>query len=261
MMGEEVVCAEVTHRGLAGDRAYALVDKASNRAAVVRTWGARLLTYQARFVTEPQEVSPAPEVRVHCPDGSTLTTSQPDFDERLSMAFGRAICLMSAAPSGLLIEFPAGTLGGKLRNATEVPLAGAAPQGTFFDYACVHLIATSTLDHLQRMNPQGRFDVRRFRPNVVVQTEDEPFIENSWTGQTFAMGDQVEVRVTIPCPRCVNTTLPQVGFPHDGTILRTIAQHNMRDLGDFGKLPCAGVYADVVRVGTIGRGDTVRRID
>ena len=52
---------------------------------------------------------------------------------------------MATAPAGLLIEFPAGTLGGALSNATEVPVAGSAPPGAFFDYSCVHLIATSTL--------------------------------------------------------------------------------------------------------------------
>ena len=85
---------------------------------------------------------------------------------------------MATAPAGLLIEFPAGTLGGALSNATEVPVAGGAPPGAFFDYGCVHLIATSTLDHLQKAYPEGRFDVRRFRPNIVIRSQREPFIEN-----------------------------------------------------------------------------------
>jgi hypothetical protein len=55
--------------------------------------------------------------------------------------------------------------------------------------------------------------------------------------------------------------LPQFDLPHDPGILRTIAEHNLRDLGDFGKLPCAGVYADVVKTGTIRRGDTVHYLD
>jgi uncharacterized protein len=53
MMGEEMAIGEVTARGLAGDRAYALVEQASNRAAPTRTWAARLLQYRAQFLTDP----------------------------------------------------------------------------------------------------------------------------------------------------------------------------------------------------------------
>ena len=49
------------------------------------------------------------------------------------------------------------------------------------------------------------------------------------------------MRLTILSPRCVKTILPLFDLPHDPGILRTIAQHNIQDLGDFGTLPCAGV--------------------
>jgi len=227
----------------------------------VRTWAAALLSYRSQFVTEPVPGARAPDVRITAPGGLTLTTTDPDIHTRLSAAFGRNLAPMATAPAGLLLELPAGTLGGALSTITDVPLGGAAPPGAFFDYACVHLVATSTLDHLQRVYPQGRFDVRRFRPNVVIRSHGEPFVENSWVGRTLAIGDDLVLRVTIPCPRCVNMILPQVDLPHDPGILRTIAQHNMRDVGDFGTLPCAGVYADVVKPGAIRRGDPVHYLD
>lgn len=260
MAGEELAISAVTERGLLGDRAYALVDKASNRAATVRTWAAALLNYRAQFVSEPEPGAPAPPVRITLPDGATVISDQPDADERLSAAFGRSLAMTASAPAGLLVEFPAGTLGGVHEKTTEVPLAGGAPPGTFFDYGSVHLVASSTLDHLQAAYPQGQFDVRRFRPNFVVEVAGEPFIENSWAGRTLALGDGVVLRASIPCPRCVNTTLPQGDLPHDPGILRTIAKGNRVDLGDFGKLPCAGVYAEVVKPGVVRRGDTIRWI-
>lgn len=64
-----------------------------------------------------------------------------------------------------------------------------------------------------------------------------------------------------PCPRCVHIILPQGDLPHDPGILRTVAQLNMREIGEFGTLPCAGVYADVVKPGTISRGDAVQWLD
>ncbi len=261
MAGQQIRAVAVTERGLLGDRLYALVDKASNRTAVVRKWAEALLSYYPQFVTEPEPGAAAPALRIAMPGGLTLTSDEPDAEARLSAAFDRKLTLMATAPAGLLIEVPAGTFGGALSDTTELPLSGAAPAGAFFDYACVHLIATSTLDHLQQSYPQGLFDVRRFRPNIVVRSQGAPFIENSWVGRTLAIGDEVVLRVIIPCPRCISVTLAQDDLPRDPRILRTVAEHNMCDLGDFGTLPCAGVYAEVVKPGTIRSGDTVRCLD
>jgi hypothetical protein len=152
-------------------------------------------------------------------------------------------------------------LGGALSEVTEFPLAGGAPAGAFFDYGCLNLIASSTLSHLQKTYPQGRFDIRRFRPNMVINSDAAPFIENSWVGRTIAIGNDVVLRVSIPCPRCISVTLAQDDLPRDPSILRAIAEQNMCDLGDFGTLPCAGVYAEVLKAGHIQSGDALRFVD
>jgi hypothetical protein len=168
---------------------------------------------------------------------------------------------MSSAPGGLLLEFAAGTLGGKYAATTEAPIAEAAPPGTLFDYACVHIVTTSALQHLQAAYPEGQFAIQRFRPNLVVDCAGEPgLVENSWIGRTLAVGAELVLRVSIPCPRCVMTTLPRVDLPLDPGILRTAAQLNTRNLGDLGELPCVGVYADIVQPGRIHRGDRVQVI-
>lgn len=261
MAGQELDVVRVTERGLLGDRVYALVDPESNRAAAVRTWGADLLGYRPQFDQEPELNDPAPTMRVTLPGGYSLSTADSDRDARLSAAFGRNLTLMATAPAGLLFEVPKGTLAGAMSELTDVPIGGGAPPGAFFDYGCVHLMATSTVDFLQGAYPEGRFDLRRFRPNIVVRSHGDPFVENSWLGRTLAIGDGVLLRITIPCPRCSTVTLPQDDLPRDPRILRTIAEHNTQDLGDFGRLPCLGVYADVVRPGAIRRGDVVRYVD
>jgi uncharacterized protein YcbX len=78
-----------------------------------------------------------------------------------------------------------------------MPLAGGTPARTFFDYETVHLVASSTLEHLQSAYPQGRFDVRRFRPNLVIGLDGEPFIAN-WKGRSVTVGDQVGLHVSFP---------------------------------------------------------------
>jgi uncharacterized protein YcbX len=125
------------------------------------------------------------------------------------------------------------------------------PVGTFFDSAVVHLLTTATLDRLRELYPQGRFEARRFRPNIVVQpiSGEKNFLENAWIGHTLSIGDDVRLRITDPCPRCVMTTLPQGDLPKDPGILRTVAQHAQT---------IVGVYAAVLRGGAIRRGDPVR---
>jgi uncharacterized protein YcbX len=124
-------------------------------------------------------------------------------------------------------------------------------RGTFFDLATVHLLTTATLDRLRELYPRGRFEARRFRPNVVVACApgQEGFVEQGWVGRTLELGDEVRLRVTGPCPRCVMTTLSQVDLPKDPGILRAAVQHSQGHVG---------VYASVLRGGTLRRGDPVR---
>jgi uncharacterized protein len=105
------------------------------------------------------------------------------------------------------------------------------------------------IDRLRELYQQGRFEARRFRPNIVVSTgsEDAGFVENEWIGR-IVIGDAVRLAITEPCPRCVMITLPQGDLPKDSGILRTAAQHNGVNVG---------VYASVINGGTIRRGDTV----
>jgi uncharacterized protein YcbX len=127
----------------------------------------------------------------------------------------------------------------------------AMPEGTFFDLAVIHILTTATIDRLRELYPQGRFEVRRFRPNIVVEPSsgEEGFVEDDWVGKTLVIGDEVRIDITEPCPRCVMTTLPQGDLPKDPGILRTAAQHNQVNVG---------VYGAVQRGGTIRRGDPAK---
>lgn len=115
----------------------------------------------------------------------------------------------------------------------------------------MHLLTTATIDQLRELYPQGRFEVRRFRPNIVIEASSgaKGFVENEWIGHTLAIGDEVRLSITGPCGRCVMTTLPQGDLPKDPGILRTAAQQNKTYVG---------VYAAVVQGGCIRRGDQIR---
>lgn len=134
--------------------------------------------------------------------------------------------------------------------------------GKFSDYAAVHVLTTATLDRLRALYPRGRFDVRRFRPNIVVESPfgQEGFVENAWVGHTLAIGTDVRLRITDPMPRCVITTLAQGDLLRDLGILNTVADHNLVGIPVLGGAarPSVGVSAFVLQGGTIRRGDSVR---
>jgi uncharacterized protein YcbX len=122
------------------------------------------------------------------------------------------------------------------------------PKGTFYDLAIIHLLTTSTLNELSRLYPEGRFEARRFRPNIIINTEEKGFVESGWIGKTVLIGNEVKLKITDHCPRCVMTTLNQGDLPKDNKILRTAAQHNEAHVG---------VYAEVIQSGTIKCDDEV----
>jgi uncharacterized protein YcbX len=253
MMGEELNTCEVTERGLLGDRRFAVVDALTGKVAGAkhpRKWG-NFFDYRAVYVEPPTHGSELPEVRMTLPDGTVVTSEQPDLAQVLSRALGREVVFAKADGDGASAkqaeEYWPDMEGLDYRDTvTEWEL----PVGTFFDLAVVHLLTTATVDRLRELYPQGRFEVRRFRPNIVVATgpDQAGFVEEGWIGRTVAIGDEVRLRITGPCPRCVMTTLPQGDLPKDPAILRTAAQHNHANVG---------VYADVIADGTTRRGDRV----
>jgi uncharacterized protein YcbX len=127
----------------------------------------------------------------------------------------------------------------------------AMPANTFFDLGVVHVLTTATLNRLRELYPAGRFEVRRFRPNIVIAPADSArrFIETTWVGRTLLVGDAIRLAITRPCGRCVMTTLAQADLPKDPGILRTAVQHNQGHVG---------VYAQVAHGGLVRRGDAVR---
>jgi uncharacterized protein YcbX len=251
MMGVELNATEVTEHGLLGDRAYALVDSSDGKVATAknpRKWP-RLFDFRATYIEPASSALNVPPVPIGLPDGTSVTSDQADLNETLSKALNREVALCAAQRQPVTAEeYWPDIEGLDHRDAvTDFSL----PEGTFFDCATVHLLTTATLDRLRELYPQGRFDVRRFRPNIVVQlaSAEKGFVENAWVGHTIAIGSSVHLNITGPCGRCVMTTLAQGDLSSDPGILRTAAQHNQVNVG---------VYAAVVRSGTVHRGDPVR---
>ena len=270
MLGEQVSAAEVSSRGLAGDRAFALRDAETGKVVSAkrpRLWG-RMFEMRAAFRVDPSAQETLPPVTITLPDDSEVSSGDPDVDRTLSDVLGRKVSLITSTDDVAMLEEvwipekqsePYGPVVGAEGDdrLIEIPASIGAPPGTLFDYSAVHLVTTGTLAMLVDAYPEGRFDARRFRPNVVVDVLEKAFVENEWIGNTLAVGDDVRLEVLVPTPRCVMTTLPQGDLPKDPGILRTAARTNARDFGPFAGQPCVGVYAEVVSGGTVRSGDPV----
>jgi len=252
MMGEELNAVEVTDAGLLGDRRFAVIEAATGKVAGAknpRKWG-NFFDLRATYVEPPQTESKLPAVRVTLPDGTAVTSDEPDLSQILSRALGREVAFAEAPgreSSNTAEEYWPDLDGLEHRDTvTEWELPG----GTFFDLATVHVLTTATIDRLRALYPEGRFEARRFRPNIVVSTgsDQQGFVENGWIDREIAIGAEVRLRITGACPRCVMTTLAQGDLPKDTGILRTAAQHNEANVG---------VYAEVIAGGAIHRGDPV----
>jgi hypothetical protein len=124
-----------------------------------------------------------------------------------------------------------------------------SPPGTYFDAFPIHLVTTSTLGALSRLNPDSDWDPRRFRPNLLVETAEgvEGLVEAGWGGRGLRVGG-LGLKCEMPTPRCSLTIQAQRGLPKDPLVLRTIVKKAGQNLG---------LYASVETYGRVGVGDEV----
>lgn len=268
LLGEELESVVFGQGGVVGDRQYAIVDDETGKVASVkrpRRWG-RLFELTGSTLDDGRAV-------VSFPDGEAVTVGDPKLDVRLAEFFGRPVSVADTTPPDARFDEvwvrdlkggaePYFGMESRVEEGEEMIDGGGfmSENGNFFNYGDVHLVTSGSVRELGRHAPQSRFDAHRFRPNLVVDTDDDGFVETAWQGRTLLIGP-VELRVTITVPRCVMTTLPQGDLPGDREVLRTIAETNSIDVLETGTpYPCVGVYADVAAEGEIRRGDPVRLV-
>jgi MOSC domain-containing protein len=222
-LGERLQEAPLGAAGVVGDRGYALRDVGSGHVLSAKKFS-MLLHANAELTDDG--------VLLSLPDGSSMSVDDPSAAAAVSSWLGREIEIVRA-PGGT----ERATVEGDTRTFRSRP-------GGFFDSSAVHVVTMSTLAALARLHPAGRFDPRRFRPNVVLETPQDGFVEEGWVGSTLKLGD-VELEITKTCARCVMTTHAQSDLPVDRDILRTVNAHNDEIVGVYGIVRRDGV----VRVG------------
>lgn len=265
----------LTPRGIPGDRAWALKDEERGGIKGGKRFP-QLLAMQARFVSEPTAETVSPEVIITLPDGVSVSTSDSDINTVLSDQLGTAMSIWPLLPEDQLDHYkrPAMEPGTDVeayfrevfaRTEDEpLPDLSVFPEelfiyesspGTYFDAFPILLMSQASLDYFQAaMGEQGsisQFDIRRFRPNILVQTPDSGFPENSWVGRRGRLGSAV-VKVETVCPRCIMTTHGFDDLPKDPKIMRHLVKENEGNLG---------VYLSIEQPGSVSVGDTIDWLD
>lgn len=268
MAGERLAQSAVATRGLHADRMWAVRDVELDAFTTARRWPV-LLQCSARFVQDPAGRSAEPgdvlEVIVTFPDGNELFSSDPAIHDRLSELVGKSARLESlpalsekqryrtpqatkadirrqfAIPEGEPLPdfsmFPVRKLAQLARYAT--------PVGAMYDAYPILLMTRASLRAMAEHSPGSQFDVRRFRPNVLIDRDGADLAEFSWCGGQLR-APNVTFDAEIPALRCSIPTRQQGDLPADPEVLKTINAH-----ADH----CLGVYADVAAAGVLSEGD------
>jgi hypothetical protein len=267
MIGGRVESIEIDDLGIVGDRTWAVRDL--ERGGIR---GGKKIGSLMRLVAHDVDDG---HVEMTLADGSTVRTSDPDVDDRVSASLGHRVRLERLRPADDLDHYRRGApdtddmmveLRGMFGREADEPLPDLSvfppavaefesPPGTYYDAFPLLLMTEAALTALARALPESNADIRRFRPSIVIDTGDDGsdastpgHPEFDWTGRRAMIGSAT-IEFVVPCPRCVMVTREiSAEIPGDRGVLR----HIVRDLGQH-----VGVYATIVTPGIVHVGDTM----
>jgi uncharacterized protein len=281
MAGERLDHSAVAVNGLWGDRGWAVRDETTGEIHNAKRYPV-LMQCSAVYRSAPGEDT-IPHVEITLPDGATVPSDSPDLSRRLSELMRRPPATETryyrrrepgAALAGRLAQSRLGRRllqwvlvrgkaaqdlresfgresGEPLPDFADVPgsiFEFQTPPGTYFDLYPIHVLTSSTLQRLAALNPAAIWDIRRFRPNVLIETAPTSgALESEWAGRVVRIG-AFTIKGEMPTIRCAMTMHAQGDLPRDASVLRTI----VRESGQ-----CAGLYASVAAPGRVAISDPV----
>ncbi len=215
--GQGLEVAEVDARGLVLDRTWAVRTDDGGIGSGKTSHRFRRLDGLLRWRSGATAAAPA-GVWLEDPDGQRWVAGDPAADTALSTAFGRPLAL---------------------RAETDV---------AYHDDSGVHLVTTSSLERAGSL-AGGTLDARRLRPNLVLATPHDGFVEDRWEGAELEVGPEVVLRLGGGMPRCVMVDQAHREAVEGPGVLRTLGREHDTVLG---------LKAEVVRPGTLRAGDEAR---
>jgi uncharacterized protein YcbX len=238
LQGEPLSAATVEHDGLAGDRQWGIRDERTGRILTARR-RPELLMAVARL----QDGVPA----VTLPGGTEAVGPGAQTDALLSDWLGTPATLVTA-----LREVPGrAEFFEDATDDTSRAIEWTMPEGRYVDAAALLVLTTASLRTGESLHPDGDWQPRRFRPNILVEATnrgaEHRWVEDGWVGQALQVGEAV-LGPSEGCVRCTMVTRPQPGLGPDREIFRTLARHHGARFG---------AWCEVSRPGAVAVGDPV----
>ena len=243
LQGLSVGHLELLDRGVVGDRVRAIVETA----------GGHLMSAKRTSVLLDAS---ADDTSITLPDGTVVAWDDDTIDARLSDWLGKDVRLSEAQPGDQLSYEMTFDPPDDDAEYVEIP----APVGTFVDLAPLHIVSRATLDGAAGLRPDLNWDARRFRPNLVLDTEGGAFVENDWVGRSLRFASGATIRTSQPTVRCAMPLRAQpehagnVALGRQPELFRAMSELNTEYPNHL------GAYVDVEVPGRVAVGDTVELV-
>ena len=272
MAGEQLSAVDIDSNGVAGDRGWAVREVEADVTRNAREMP-KLLQFAASYAEDPSFARRSPAVTITTPQEVQVQSADDDRDAQLTEILGRPVTLTPLHPADDLAWYARGTmpegadpmamlrqlLG--MEDDDPIPdLSGlpqdlqgfSTPPGTYFDCYPMHIMTTSSLNTLAEVGGGDDVDVRRFRPNVLIDTgENEGLLEVDWTGKKLRLGEVV-IEMMTTTVRCSVPAHAQRDFGSSRAVGRALIENTKQHLGS---------YCNVLEGGTVKIGDEVELID
>lgn len=234
MQGQPLDTAEVAADGFRGDRTWGIRDPATGKILTGRR-EPRLLLASAHLNNRSNPV-------ITLPDGTRIERLGDAADQALSAWLGHPVQLVGAdtTPPARAEMFADAT------DDTSDIVEWQMPAGRYVDVFPILVLTTASLRAGAALHPDGTWDPRRFRPNILIDAPGTDWLEDTWQDRTLEVGSEVSVTIARPASRCTMVTRPQPGLERDLDIYRTLAKAHDGNLG---------MWATVHTTGTLRLGD------
>lgn len=203
-------------------------------------------------------------MEIEFPSGLTVASDDPAIHQHLSDLVGHESTLESL-PSAAEVDFfrrfkngPKDWLdelketfirepGEPLPDFTDFPQQAqdfVTVPGSFFLVSPIHIITSATMDHMRGMLPEADWDIRRLRPNIVIETDENltGLAEQEWIGKPLTIGG-LKIQCTGTAVRCGAVTRTQPGISEDKSMLRSIVKEAEQNLGIYGRAEAENVIS------------------
>jgi uncharacterized protein YcbX len=238
LQGEQLLEAALDGNGLRGDRCWGIRDETTGKILTGRREPQLLLA----AASLPDDTG---EPDIVLPSGEVCRGTGPETDAALSAWLERPVALVASvgAPGGKAEFFADET------DDSSAAIEWTMPPDRFVDAAAILLLTTASLRTGEGLHPAGDWNVRRFRPNLLIDVDvgTEGWVEDGWWGHTVHIGAAALVPLQ-GCVRCTMVTRPQPQLDADLEIYKTIARHHN---GTF------GVWSDVRTRASVAVNDPV----